>query len=123
MASFRAELTRDPVGYAGAAARRLTRWITRPATADFALFVPGFSPGPFGIWEHAVLWSLVLLAALGTTTRTAPIWIFLAAIPVLCAFPVHVPFTPKIIPIFPCLLLAPLGLARVLRRGKGEGDE
>ena len=85
--------------------------------------MPGFPAGTVGFWEHAVLWSLVLLAAFGTTTRTAPIWIFLAAIPVLCAFPVHVPFTPKIVPIFPCLLLAPLGLARVLRSGKGEGDE
>jgi len=123
MASFRAELTRDPVGYAGAAARRLTRWITRPATADFALFMPGFPKRAFGIWEHAVLGSLLVLAALGTTRRTAPIWIFLVAIPVLCAFPVHVPFTPKIIPIFPCLLLAPLGLARALGVGKGEGDQ
>jgi len=123
MASFRAQLAGDPLGYAGNALRRLARWITRPATADFALFVPGFPSGPYGIWEHAVLWSLVLLAALGTTARTAPIWIFLAAIPVLCSFPVHVPFTPKIIPIFPCLLLAPLGLARVRRSGKGKGDE
>lgn len=121
MASFRAQLAGDPLGYAGDAVQRLARWITRPATADFALFVPGFSKGAFGIWEHAVLWSLVLLAALGTTARTAPIWIFLAALPVLCTFPVHVPFTPKIVPIFPCLLLAPLGLARVL--GKGEGHE
>lgn len=123
MASFRAHLAGDPLGYAGDAVRRLARWITRPATADFELFVPGFPKWPFGIWEHAVLWSLVLLAAFGTTTRTAPIWIFVAALPVLCAFPAHVPFTPKIIPIFPCLLLAPLGLARVLRKGKGEGHE
>jgi len=70
-----------------------------------------------------VLGILVVLAVLGTTARTAPIWIFLAALPILCAFPAHVPFTPKIIPVFPCLLLAPLGLSRALGLGKGEGDE
>ena len=123
MARFRAALTRDPLGYASAVAKRLTRWITRPATTDFALFMPKFPARAFGLWEHAVLGILVVLAVLGTTARTAPIWIFLAALPILCAFPAHVPFTPKIIPVFPCLLLAPLGLSRALGLGKGEGDE
>ena len=123
MDSFRARLAGDPLGYAGAAARRLGRWITRPATADFALFTPGFPKRIFGIWEHAVLAILLVLALIGTTARSAPIWIFIVAIPVLCAFPVHVPFTPKIIPLFPCLLLAPLGLARVLRVGESENHD
>lgn len=123
LANFREKITSDPVGYAQDTARRLGRWIARPASADFALYVPDFPKRAIGLWESSVLGILVVLAAIGTTRRTAPIWIFLAAIPLLCAFPVHVPFTPKIIPIFPCVLLAPLGLARLLPLREGEGDQ
>lgn len=115
MASFRRQLGGDPLGYAQDALHRLARWLTRPATADFALFVPGFPKAAVGLWEQAVLWGLLVLALAGTTRATAPIWIFIAALPLLCAFPVHVPFVPKILPVFPCLLLAPLGLARLLK--------
>lgn len=118
MQSFRRQLTEDPLGFAGAAIKRLGRWLSRPASADFALFVPGFPKRAVGLWEHAILWSLLALAVAGTTRNTAPIWIFVLALPVLCSLPVHVPFVPKILPIFPGLLLAPLGLARLLARGR-----
>lgn len=123
LANFWGNLAGNPTGYARDAVHRLGRWITRPASADFALYVPGFPKRAVGIWESSVLGILLVLAVLGTTRHTAPIWIFVAAIPLLCAFPVHVPFTPKIIPIFPCVLLAPLGLARLSALGKGEGDQ
>jgi hypothetical protein len=111
--NFREIVARDPIGYLQDALRRLGRWIVRPATADFALYDPRFPSVAVGAWEHAVLWTLLGLAALGTTAASAPIWILLAAIPLLCAFPLHVPFTPKIVPVFPCLLLAPLGVQKL----------
>jgi 4-amino-4-deoxy-L-arabinose transferase-like glycosyltransferase len=116
MASFRRQVSGDPLGYAGGALTRLGRWITRPATSDFALFVPGFPKGAVGLWEHTILLGLLALAVVGTTARTAPIWLFVVALPILCSVPVHVPFVPKLLPVFPCLLLAPVGLARLLER-------
>lgn len=119
MQSFRRQLAEDPLGFSAGAAQRLWRWLSRPATADFALFVPGFPTRAIGLWEHSLLLALLGLAALGTTRETAPIWIFVLALPLLCSLPVHVPFVPKILPVFPCLLLAPLGLARLLAREPG----
>jgi len=116
MQSFRRQLAEDPLGFTGAAFERLVRWLRRPASADFALFVRGFPKRSVGLWEHTVLWSLLVLAVVGTTRSSAPIWTFVLALPVLCSVPLHVPFVPKILPIFPCLLLAPLGLARLLDR-------
>jgi len=115
LAEFREHFGSDPAGYLAGAGRRLARWLARPATADFALFVPGFPTAAVGAWEHAVFWSLMGLAALGTTAASAPIWLFLAAVPLACAFPPHVPFVPKLIPLFPALLLAPQGVLRLLR--------
>jgi hypothetical protein len=120
MQSFRRQLTQDPLAFAAGASQRLWRWLVRPATADFALFVPGFPKRAVGLWEHVVLLSLLGLAAAGTTRSTAPIWIFVLALPLLCSLPVHVPFVPKILPVFPCLLLAPLGLARLLSERGGD---
>jgi hypothetical protein len=95
--------------------RRLALWLARPASADFALFVPGFPTAVVGVWEHAVFWGLLGLAALGTTRASTPIWIFMLAVPLACAFPPHVPFVPKLMPLFPALLLAPQGVLRLLR--------
>jgi hypothetical protein len=115
MAEFRAHFGEDPAGYLASAARRLARWLARPATADFALFVPGFPTAAVGVWEHAVFWGLLGLAALGTTAASAPIWIFILAVPLACAFPPHMPFVPKLMPLFPALWLAPQGVLRLLR--------
>ena len=43
------------------------------------------------------------------------IWIFILAVPLACAFPPHVPFVPKLMPLFPALWLAPHGVLRLLR--------
>jgi hypothetical protein len=115
MAEFREHLGSDPAGYLAGAAGRLGLWLARPATADFALFVPGFPTAAVGAWEHAVFFALLGLAALGTTAASAPIWIFLVAVALACAFPPHMPFVPKLIPVFPALLLAPQGVLRLLR--------
>ena len=115
MQSFRRQVADDPIAFAAGAGDRLARWLRRPATADFALFVPGFPRRGVGLWENAILWSLLLLAAAGTTRSSAPIWLFVAALPLLCSVGVHVPFVPKILPVFVCVLLAPQGLARIAR--------
>lgn len=116
MRSFTSRLRSDPLGYSGATLARLGRWLSRPASADFALFTPGFPRSAVGLWEHSILLGLIVLAIVGTSATTAPIWIFIVALPILCSVPVHVPFVPKILPVFTCLLLAPLGLARLLAR-------
>jgi hypothetical protein len=115
MAEFRAHFGADPAGYLAGAARRLALWLARPAAADFALFVPGFPTAAVGAWEHVVFFGLLGLAAFGTTAASAPIWLFLLAVALACAFPPHVPFVPKLVPLYPALLLAPQGVLRLLR--------
>ena len=115
MAEFRAHFGADPAGHVAGAFRRLANWLVRPATADFALFVPGFPTAAIGVWEHAVFWGLLGLAVLGTSAATAPIWMFILAIPLACAFPPHVPFVPKLMALYPALWLAPHGVLRLLR--------
>lgn len=116
MESFRRQVREDPAGFARGALHRLQRWIARPASADFALFVPKFPKRPVGIWEHVVLVLLLGLAIYGTTRTTAVFWLFVAAIPIACTIPVHVPFVPKILPVFACLPLAVSGWERLMLR-------
>lgn len=117
LAHWRESLTGDPLGYAAGVGRRLARWTLRPATADFAYYYPDFPTGPVGIWEQVSLAALLLLAAVGTTRASAPIWLFHAAVLASSVLPMHVPFTPKVMLVFPSLLLAPAGVDRLLGRG------
>ncbi len=121
MQIFRRQVSEDPSGFAVAAAHRLQRWVSRPATFDFALFVQDFPKRPVGIWEHVVLLLMLGLAAYGTTRASAPLWIFVAALPVLCTVPVHVPFVPKILPVFALLPLAVNGWERLVQRNTASG--
>ncbi len=116
MADFRDTFSKDPTAYLGGFVRRLGNWILSPSSADFALFYKDYPNGLLRIWDTVVFAALGLAAVLGTDRRDAPIWVFVLSIAVGCTFPRHTPLTPKVTLIYPFLLLAPYGLARLGQR-------
>jgi hypothetical protein len=119
MADFRQAFSEDPAAYLGGFVRRFGGWIARPASADFVRFYPDYPHEGLRVWDTFVFATLALSALLGTDRRNASIWVFVLAIVVGCTFPLHTPFTPKVTLIYPFLLLAPYGLARVARLAVG----
>ena len=104
----------DPGGYLASFLNRSVLWIARPSSADFASFFPNYPHTLVRVADGFVFLSLGLLAAMGTTRRNAPIWLFVLAIWLASSFPLHTPYTPKLILLFPWLLLAPGGITRLL---------
>ena len=119
MADFRQAFSEDPAAYLGGFVRRLGGWIVRPASADFVRFYPDYPHKWLRVWDTVVFATLALAAILGTDRRNASIWVFVVAIVGGCTFPLHTPFTPKVTLIYPFLLLAPYGLARVAHLAVG----
>jgi hypothetical protein len=113
MSSFWELIRSNPLGYLGDFVVRSLEWPLRPASADFASFFPGYPRLPIRIADEAVFLGLGWLAALGTDRRSAPIWLFVVAVWLASCFPSHTPYTPKLMLLFPWLLLAPTGLMRL----------
>ena len=120
MASFWEAITSQPLAYAQGFAERAVTWLLRPSSADFASFFPSYPRLPIRIADEALFLGFGALAALGTTRREAPIWLFVAAVWLASTFPSHTPYTPRLIVLFPWLLLAPAGLQRLLAAWRGS---
>jgi hypothetical protein len=111
MESFWATLGADPVAYASAAAARALDWLLHTGSLDLFLWIEGYPQSAVEIGDALAFFGVLTLALLGTTRRTALVWIFPLAIWAACSFPQKTPYSPKIAILFPLLLLAPAGLA------------
>lgn len=116
MKAWRADITGDPAGYLAGFAERFATWWWRPGSSDFAYFYRDYPHSILRAWDHVVLYSLLLLAAVGTCRRDLSMWAFLAVIAVGCTFPRQTPYSPKLILVYPTLLLAAAGLVRLVDR-------
>ncbi|MCL4683184.1 hypothetical protein KJ059_00360 [Myxococcota bacterium] len=116
MQAWRADIAADPAGYLADFAGRFATWWARPGSADFAHFYRDYPHAWIRAWDHGVLYAFLLLAAFGTRRRHLSVWAFLAILAVGCTFPRHTPYSPKLILIFPTLLLAASGILRLSDR-------
>jgi hypothetical protein len=112
MAHFEATFSADPLGYMQGFVGRLGRWLLRPSSADFARFYKSYPHGLIRVYDHVVLYGLAVLAAILGARGNALVWVFLASVVVNCTFPQHTPYSPKVILVYPLLLLVALGLRR-----------
>jgi hypothetical protein len=125
MERWREQFSAAPFGYLASACGRAVVWLLRPSSLDFGLFYPGYPLVPLAAGDVLAFAALSLLAAFGTTRRDAFVWWLLAGLVAACAFPLFTPRSPKIIWLFPALLLAARGAQRVSDRmaaGRTEGS-
>lgn len=120
MSSFWELIRSDPLAYLDGFLGRSLEWPLHPSSADFASFFPGYPRLPIRLADEAVFLLLGALAAIGTTRRSAPIWLFVAAVWLASCFPTHTPYTPKLMLLFPWLLLAPGGLEKLNAWGRAR---
>ena len=113
LARFREAFDADPAGYLAAATARAADWLARPSSLDLGRFYPAYPMAWIGAADTVAFALLAALAAVGTRRRDAFLWILAAAWTIACAFPVFTPRSPKIVLIFPMLLLAERGVVRL----------
>jgi hypothetical protein len=113
LSRFREAFDADPVGYLTAAAARAIDWLVRPSSLDLGRFYPEYPMAWIGAADTLAFALLAGLAVVGTRRRDAFLWILVAAWTVACAFPAFTPRSPKIVLIFPMLLLAERGVVRL----------
>jgi hypothetical protein len=113
MGRFREVFAADPLGYLAAACVRAVAWLARPSSLDLGMFYSGYPLAWVGAADAAALAILVVLALLGTTRRDAFVWLLVAGWTAACAFPLFTPRSPKLVLLFPLLLLAERGVARL----------
>jgi hypothetical protein len=105
-----------PADYLGGAALRALDWLLRPSSADFAFFYPGY-PIRWIVAADALAFAiLIALGIAGTSRRDLFLWVYGLGWALACAFPLFTPRSPKIILMFPALLLAARGVERVSKR-------
>ncbi len=113
MEDWRETFWASPTAYFEGFLGRLVYWVKRPSSADFAHFYTDYPHRLIRVWDQVVLWTLLILAFIGTRKRHILIWLFPIAIALGSTFPQHTPFSTKVILIYPSVLLAPLGLFRI----------
>ncbi|HVN38787.1 MAG TPA: hypothetical protein VMW19_11530 [Myxococcota bacterium] len=113
LARFREAFAADPRGYLTAAAARAVRWLVRPSTLDLSHFYPDYPKAWLGAGDAVAFALLAALAVVGTRRRDAFLWSMAAAWTAACAFPYFTPRSPKIVLLFPMLLLAERGVVRL----------
>jgi hypothetical protein len=116
MARFRDAFSPDPLGYVAGAGGRAVDWLVRPSSLDFRRFYRGYPIAWVGAADTAAFAILALLALVGTTRRDAFVWLLVAGWTAACAFPLFTPRSPKVVLLFPLLLLAERGVARIAAR-------
>jgi hypothetical protein len=116
MARFREVFAAEPLGYLVAAGGRAVDWLVRPSSLDFGRFYQGYPIAWVGAADAAAFAILGLLALVGTTRRNAVVWLLVAGWTAACAFPLFTPRSPKVVLLFPLLLLAERGVARIEER-------
>jgi hypothetical protein len=128
MARFQEAFRADPVGYLAAALRRAGEWWLRPSSLDLGMFYKGYPLALVGAADAAAFAVLGLLALLGTRRRDAFVWLLAAGWTAACAFPLFTPRSPKLVLLYPMLLLAERGVVRAsawgaaASRAGGAGD-
>jgi hypothetical protein len=113
LARFREVFAADPLGYLAAAGVRGVTWLVRPSSLDLGMFYSEYPLPWLGAADVAAFAILTLLALLGTTRRDAFVWLLVAGWTAACAFPLFTPRSPKVVLLFPLLLLAERGVARM----------
>lgn len=112
LARFREAFWGDPAGYLAAAALRAVDWWLRPSSLDLGMFYEGYPLLLVGAADVAAFALLGALALLGTRRRDAFVWLWATGWTAACAFPLFTPRSPRIVLLFPMLLLAERGAAR-----------
>lgn len=129
MEDWRETFWASPTAYLEGFLGRLVHWVERPSSADFTYFYADYPHRLIQPWDQVVLWTLLILAFIGTTKRHVLIWLFPMAIALGSTFPQHTPFSTKVILIYPSVMLAPLGLFRIREaigkppEGPGKGPD
>jgi hypothetical protein len=113
MERWRDEISNAPGAYLAGAGARAVDWLLRPSSADFAAFYPDYPIGWIAAADVAAFAILAALALLGSTRRDAAIWLYLLGWTLACAFPLFTPRSPKVVLMFPLLLLAARGALRL----------
>jgi hypothetical protein len=113
MARFYEIFAGDPLGYLAAASVRAAAWLVRPSSLDLGRFYPDYPLAWVGAADAVAFALLAALALLGTTRRHAFVWLLVAGWIAACSFPLFTPRSPKIVLLFPLLLLAERGVARL----------
>lgn len=103
-----------PGGYLAGAGLRALDWLLRPSSADFALFYPGYPLRWIVTADAAAFAILIALGIVGSSRRDAFVWLYCLGWVLACAFPVFTPRSPKVILMFPALLLAARGVERLI---------
>jgi len=114
LARFHEAFAADPAGYLAAAAARAVDWLARPSSLDLRHFYPDYPSAWIGAGDVLAFAGLAALAVVGTRRRDAFLWSMAAAWTLACAFPVFTPRSPKIVLLFPILLLAERGVVRLV---------
>jgi hypothetical protein len=102
-----------PGAYLLAASGRAIQWIVRPSSLDFALFYREYPVTVLAVADGVAFALLCALAVLGTRRADAFVWLLVAGLAFACAFPQFTPRSPKIVWMFPALLLSARGALRV----------
>jgi hypothetical protein len=102
-----------PGGYLAGAGLRALDWLLRPSSADFALFYPGYPLRWIVAADVAAFAALITLAIVGSSRRDAFLWLYCLGWVLACAFPEFTPRSPKVVLMFPALLLAARGVERL----------
>jgi len=113
MSSFVELIRNEPLLYLRDFAGRSIEWLLHPSSADFASFFPGYPGWPLRVLDEFVFAAFGILAVIGTRRGDAAIWSFVVVVWLASTFPTHTPYTPKLMLLFPWLLLAPAGLAKL----------
>ena len=116
MARFREVFAADPAGYLAAAAGRALGWLVRPSSLDLGTFYSGYPLRVVAAADAAAFAIPGVLAIAGTRRRGAFVWLYVAGWTAACAFPLFTPRSPKVILLFPLLLLAERGVERISTR-------
>lgn len=108
--SFQASWDAGPLAYLAAAAGRAVSWLARPSSLDLLSWIPEYPALLVEVGDQVVFFGVLVLAVLGTTRATLPMWVLPLALWAACSLPLKTPYSPRVTALVSLLLLAPVGI-------------